>query len=76
MLVGTRQASLRVGHYGRISGNAHMSFEGRLNHLRLASIPGASEEETFVLKRNTIWPKQDFIVVPLEPVIFQDLSTT
>src|SRR5262249_5634068 len=50
-----------------LAGNAHMSFEGRLNQLRLASIPGASEEETLALKRNTIWPKQDFIVVPLEP---------
>jgi hypothetical protein len=24
-------------------------------------------EETGVLKRNTLWPKQDFIVLPLEP---------
>jgi hypothetical protein len=47
--------------------NAHMSFEGSLGRLRLASIPGASEEETLALKRNTIRPKQDFIVVPLEP---------
>jgi hypothetical protein len=37
-----------------------------LKALRLSSIPGASEEETEALKRNTIWPRQDFIVLPLE----------
>jgi hypothetical protein len=31
------------------------------------SIPGASEEPTAALKRNTLWPKQGFEVVPLEP---------
>lgn len=50
-----------------LAGNAHMSFEGSVSGLRLASIPGASEEETIALKRNTIWPKQDFVVVALEP---------
>src|SRR5260370_14868086 len=47
--------------------NAHISFEGNLSNLRLGSVPGASEAETVVLKRNTLWPKQDFIVLPLEP---------
>jgi hypothetical protein len=50
-----------------LAGNSHISFEGDLHNLRLGSIPGASEAETVALKRNTLWPKQDFIVLPLEP---------
>jgi hypothetical protein len=48
-------------------GDAHISFEGDLSALPLLNILGASQEETGVLKRNTLWPKQDFIVLPLEP---------
>ena len=48
------------------AGDAHISFEGDLSALPLSSIPGASQEETGALKRNTRWPKQDFIVLPLE----------
>jgi hypothetical protein len=29
-------------------------------------VAGASSDETQVLKRNTLWPKQDFVVLPLE----------
>src|SRR5258708_38324924 len=49
------------------AGDAHISFEGDLSTLPLSSIPGASKEDTGVLRRNTLWPKQDFIVLPLEP---------
>ncbi len=50
-----------------LAGNAHVSFEGDLRNLRLSSLPGASEAETASLKRNTLWPKQEFVVLPLEP---------
>ena len=50
-----------------LAGDAHVSFEGDLRRLTLMDIPGASEEPTATLKRNTRWPKQDFIVVPLQP---------
>jgi hypothetical protein len=50
-----------------LAGDAHISFEGDLRALPLFSTPGASQEETVTLKRNTLWPKQDFIVLPLEP---------
>jgi hypothetical protein len=49
-----------------LAGDAHISFEGNFDGLRLLGIPGAVEEETATLKRNTSWPKQDFAVVPLE----------
>ena len=48
-------------------GDAHVSFEGELRSLPLWTYPGASSLPTDVLKRNTVWPIQDFIVVPLEP---------
>lgn len=49
-----------------LAGDAHISFEGDFRGLRLLSTPGASQEETPTLKRNTLWPKQDFVVLPLE----------
>jgi hypothetical protein len=52
-----------------LAGEALISFEGNLNGLRLLSLPGASSSETAALKRATTWPKQDFIVVPLEPAL-------
>jgi hypothetical protein len=54
-----------------LAGGAHVSFEGRLRGLSLSNISGASGEPTSVLKRNTLSPKQDFVVVPLEPSMGQ-----
>lgn len=50
-----------------LAGDAHISFEGDFRGLRLLSTPVASQEETPVLRRATVWPKQDFVVLPLEP---------
>lgn len=50
-----------------LAGSAHISFEENLSALKLSSLSSASDEETAVLKRNTIRPRQDFVVVPLEP---------
>lgn len=47
----------------------HISFEGNLRQSKRKSILGASEAETLTLKRNTICPKQDFIVAPIEPAM-------
>jgi len=50
-----------------LAGQAQMSFEGDLSQCRgLFDLPGATTEETAVLKRNTSHPRQDFVVVPLE----------
>jgi hypothetical protein len=56
-----------------LAGGAHVSFEGDLRGLALFSIPGAFGEPTAALKRNTLWPKQDFVVVPLEPSMGQKI---
>jgi hypothetical protein len=57
----------------QLAGNARISFEGNLCNTRLASMPGASEEETSILKRNTTWPRQDFVVLPLVPAMSKPL---
>jgi hypothetical protein len=49
-----------------LAGECYISFEGNLSALKFDGLRGASKEETQTLKRNTIWPKQDFIVVTLE----------
>jgi len=50
----------------KLAGNAHISFEGNLQGFRILTMPGASAQETKTLKRNTRWPVQDFVVLPLE----------
>jgi hypothetical protein len=55
-----------------LAGAAHISFEGDLSAMRVSQLPEASGDETPALKRNTLWPKQGFVVLPLEP----DVVTT
>lgn len=50
-----------------LAGNAHVSFEGDLRNSSLLSMTGACQEPSATLRRNTSWPKQDFVIVPLEP---------
>jgi hypothetical protein len=49
-----------------LAGEAHISFEGELRKTRLLSLPDSSQAETSSLRRNTIWPEQDFVVLRLE----------
>jgi hypothetical protein len=50
-----------------LAGSANISFEGDLSSTKLLTLPGASENETVVLKRNTLWPKQSFVALQLQP---------
>ncbi len=50
----------------QLAGSAFVSFEGDLSRTALIEAAGASGDETKLLKRNTLWPKQDFVVLPLE----------
>jgi hypothetical protein len=50
-----------------LAGDAHISFEGDLSDVVFPEELGGSSEETEVLKRNTLAPRQDFIVLPLKP---------
>jgi|SRR5580692_11485259 hypothetical protein len=49
----------------KFAGDARVSFEGDLRGFNLLALPGANENQTAILKRNTLWPMQDFVVVPL-----------
>jgi hypothetical protein len=57
----------------KLGGDAHISFEGSLRHLSLLTAPGSSQDETVALKRNTLWPQQDFVVLPLESLILKQI---
>jgi len=49
-----------------LAGDAHLSFEGNLHAMPILDLVGASGDETSILKRNTSWPIQDFVVLSLE----------
>ena len=55
-----------MGALQHLAGSAFVSFEGDLRGTTLIGAVGASGDETEALKRNTLWPKQDFVVLPLE----------
>lgn len=57
---------LLIATLQQLSGSAFVSFEGDLSDSTLLNLAGASGKETGSLKRNTIQPKQDFVVLPLE----------
>jgi hypothetical protein len=47
------------------SDNSRIAFEGNLATTELYGLAGASYEETTILKRNTIAPRLDFVILPL-----------
>jgi hypothetical protein len=49
-------------HFGS---GSHISFEGELQQLALAELPAASTSETSVLRRQTLHPILDFVVLPV-----------
>jgi hypothetical protein len=50
-----------------------MSIEGDFSGLRVFDLPGVSPDETEVLRRNTLRPKQDFVVFPLTGLTAEQL---
>ncbi len=50
-----------------LAGDARMSLEGDLSKCHFADDHVVSREETGVLKRNTLSPHLDFVIVKLEP---------
>lgn len=52
--------------YGHFEGQVLASFEGDLTNLRLHELPGASTAETTALRRQTLEPELDFVVVPVD----------
>ena len=65
-LVARDKPGLIVAIMKELAGDAWISFEGDLSRCRLTRIPGATQSETDILKRNTGFPTQDFAIIPLE----------
>jgi hypothetical protein len=56
---------LLVAVMRELAGNAEIAFEGGLGELDLENIAGAHFQETDALRRQTLKPQLDFIVLPL-----------
>lgn len=50
-----------------LAGNTQLSLEGDLSRCRFTDDVVMAHDETLTLKRNTIAPKQDFVVLRLTP---------
>lgn len=53
--------------------NAHISFEGDLSHCEFPTEVGPTTTETPALMRQTLMPRQDFVVLPLEQHTIQPI---
>jgi hypothetical protein len=49
-----------------LAGNARISFEGNLSRCEFPQTITTSSEEVSILTRQTIWPRQDFVILALE----------
>jgi hypothetical protein len=64
---------LLVAMFRALAGGAHISFEGDLSRCTFPSELGATGDETAALQRQTAVPRQDFVVLPLEPDTFRQI---
>ncbi len=55
----------KTGRRRHFESDSRVSFEGDLERLALAELPGASTSETPVLRRQTLAPTLDFVVIPI-----------
>jgi len=46
------------------TGDGRVCFEGNLQRLGILALQGATYDETDLLKRQTTWPRQDFVILP------------
>jgi hypothetical protein len=60
--------------YGKYEGQSVASFEGDLSGLGLEDLPGASAQEAGSLRRHTLDPELDFIVVPINSATVPELK--
>ena len=53
-------------------GAGRVSLEGNLRPFGILDLPGSTHEETELLRRHTVLPRQDFVILPISP---ETLST-
>ena len=66
-IVARDKPGLLIAMMRALAGDAHMSLEGDLSRLTFPAELAPSVEETSALARHTSHPRQDFLVIPLEP---------
>jgi hypothetical protein len=66
-IVARDKPGLLVAMMRALAGNAHVSFEGELSRCVFPPALGPDARQTPVLKRQTVTPELDFVVLPLEP---------
>ena len=66
-LVARDKPGLLIAMMRHLAGDAHVSFEGDLSRCSFSSSLSPSGEETAALRRNTAYPRQAFVVLPLTP---------
>jgi hypothetical protein len=75
-LVPRDKAALLIAMMKALAGNAHISFEGNLSRCEFPPELHRSVEETATLRRGTIAPVQDFVVLPLEQETIRPILDT
>jgi hypothetical protein len=56
-----------------LAGDAHISFEGDLSRCQIPASLSPSPAELPTLQRQTLVPRQDYVVLPLEPETIQPI---
>jgi hypothetical protein len=74
-LITKNKQALLAAMMNVLCGNAHISLEGDLSKCDFSGISGITSIEMQCLTRTTLWPKQDFIIIPLEQNTIQPILT-
>jgi hypothetical protein len=64
---------LLVAFMKELAGNARMSFEGDLSRCDFSGLANAQLEPDGVFQRNTVSPRQDYVIVPLTQETLQPI---
>ena len=72
-IVAHDKPGLLIAMMRALAGNASISFEGDLSRCAFPRDLAQAHDETEALVRNTAIPRQDFIVIPLEPQTVQPI---
>jgi hypothetical protein len=75
-LVARDKAGLLIAMMKELVGNAHISFEVNLSRCEFPPQLDCSDRETEILRRQTMLPMQDFVVLPLESETIQPFLNT
>ena len=73
ILITSDQRKLLIAMMRHLAGNSHISFEGNLSKCVFPELLNPSSQVTEVLKRNTLFPRAGFVVLPLTSETIQPI---